>query len=81
MEWLNSFAIQRSSTAFSFLCLFLAILYAGFGVILYSNQEELMKEIQEEARAEALEPSPQKNKMNLHPSGNYVGGSMDSPIV
>lgn len=75
MQWLNSYAIQKSSTAFSFLCLFLAIMYSGFAVTLYSSQEELMTEIVNDAKAEALEPSPGiNNHMSLHPSGNYVGG-------
>jgi len=77
MEWLSSYAIQKSSTAFSFLCLFLAITYSSFAVTLYSSQEALMKEIVEDAKAEALEPSPETGQMTLHPSGNYVGGSME----
>ena len=79
MQWLNSNAIQKSSTAFSFLCLFLAIMYSGFAVTLYSSQEELMEEISNDAKAEALEPSRGSSQMTLHPSGNYVGGSMESP--
>jgi len=79
MQWLNSYAIQKSSTAFSFLCLFLAIIYVGFAVILYSNQEQLMQEIKDDARVEALEPSPDSNHLTLHPSGHYVGGKMEKP--
>lgn len=76
MQWLNSYAIRKSSAAFSFLCLFQSLLYAGFSVVLYTHQNELMQEILDDARAEALAPSPD-NHMTLHPSGNYIGGAME----
>lgn len=81
IQYLSEYAIQKSSAAFSFFCLFLTIMYAAFAVVMYTYQGEIMEEILEEMRAEALAPSPEKG-LTLHPSGGnnyYAGGPLESP--
>jgi len=65
-------SVERSSLAFSIMCLFLTILYAIFAVLLWIYHEDILAEIEADAREEALQPSPPGD---LHPGvGGYVGG-------
>jgi len=68
--------IDRSSLAFSIMCLFLTVLYAGFAAIVYFYHESIIEETLADAREEALQPSPDLG-VNLHPGGGYVGGKLN----
>lgn len=51
IQWISEYAVQKSSTAFSFLCMFMSILYGGFACIFYSYQNEVMDEVLEDEKA------------------------------
>eukprot|EP00558_Chaetoceros_sp_UNC1202_P006801 CAMPEP_0197234310 /NCGR_PEP_ID=MMETSP1429-20130617/2079_1 /TAXON_ID=49237 /ORGANISM="Chaetoceros sp., Strain UNC1202" /LENGTH=260 /DNA_ID=CAMNT_0042692681 /DNA_START=72 /DNA_END=854 /DNA_ORIENTATION=+ len=80
--------LSKSSTAFSILCMFLTILYAGFAALVFSYSGELIKENEEDARREALQPSDydgaemegyigDKFTVNSAGVGNHVGGNTE----
>lgn len=67
-------AIQRSSAAFSILCLFLTVMYAGFAALVFTFHDDIIRENLEDAREDSLRPSePEGHQSNLtlHPSGRY----------
>lgn len=49
--------MSKSSTAFSILCMFLTILYAGFAASVFAYSEAWMEENQQDLRREALRPT------------------------
>mmetsp|Transcript_2023 Transcript_2023/g.3672 ORF Transcript_2023/g.3672 Transcript_2023/m.3672 type:complete len:295 (-) Transcript_2023:766-1650(-) len=49
--------MSKSSTAFSILCIFVTILYAGFAALVFVYSDALMEENQQDLRREALRPS------------------------
>lgn len=57
--------MSRSSTAFSILCMFLTILYAGFAALVFAYSDDLMEENRQDLRREALRPSSEDG------SGDY----------
>mmetsp|Transcript_4922 Transcript_4922/g.7495 ORF Transcript_4922/g.7495 Transcript_4922/m.7495 type:complete len:259 (-) Transcript_4922:126-902(-) len=60
--------LSRSSTAFSILCMFLTILYAGFAALVFTYSADLLKENEEDERQEALKPSDEEEHMR-----GYIG--------
>jgi len=54
---MNNNVITKSSTAFSFLCVFLTILYAGFAGLTFCHSKDLLEENKADTRVEALMPS------------------------
>jgi len=52
-------SLERSSLAFSILCIFLAVLYIIFAAITFAYSDDLIKENQTDFREEALMPSEQ----------------------
>lgn len=56
-EEISNIAIGRSSTAFALLCIFLTVLYAGFGALTFSYSQSLLEENNADTRVEALMPS------------------------
>jgi len=59
--------LSRSSTAFSILCMFLTILYAGFAALVFTYSNDLIRENEEDERREALKPSKEE------PMSGYIG--------
>jgi len=53
-------SLERSSLAFSILCIFLAVLYIVFAAITFAYSDDLIKENQSDFREEALMPSEQQ---------------------
>lgn len=68
--------MEQSSIAFSMMCLFLTILYAGFAALVFLFHDAVITETLADIREEALQPSNEIG-VNLHPSGGYVGGAFD----
>jgi len=60
--------LSRSSTAFSILCMFLTILYAGFAALVFTYSADLLRENEEDERQEALKPSDEEEPMR-----GYIG--------
>ena len=60
--------VERSSYAFSVMCAFLAVLYAGFAALVYAYSDEILAENRADARNEALSPS------DPDPTPGYIGG-------
>lgn len=50
-------AYERSSLAFSIMCIFLTVLYAAFSGLVFTYSNDLLKENEEDMREEALRPS------------------------
>lgn len=61
-------SVERSSTAFSVVCMFLTIVYAGFSMLVYSFSDELMEENLADERNDKLSPSDPEAQMG------YIGG-------
>jgi flagellar basal body-associated protein FliL len=59
--------LSKSSTAFSILCMFLTILYAGFAALVFTYSNDLLRENDEDERREALKPSEEE------PMRGYIG--------
>lgn len=90
----SEYAARRSSAAFSVLCLASTVSYAAFALVLCAHREDIMAEMAEEERAEALAPSPpalgdhhhhrhRPRPISLHPSGDhayYVGGPLTGTV-
>jgi len=53
--------LSKSSTAFSIMCMFLTILYAGFAALVFTYSNDLIRENEEDERQEALQPSERHN--------------------
>eukprot|EP00592_Proboscia_alata_P008795 CAMPEP_0194361784 /NCGR_PEP_ID=MMETSP0174-20130528/9385_1 /TAXON_ID=216777 /ORGANISM="Proboscia alata, Strain PI-D3" /LENGTH=257 /DNA_ID=CAMNT_0039134185 /DNA_START=109 /DNA_END=882 /DNA_ORIENTATION=- len=75
-EGFSDTAIQRSSAAFSILCLFLTVMYAGFAALVFTFHDDIIRENLEDAREDSLRPSEpeghtHKSNLTLHPSGRY----------
>jgi len=62
-------ALSQSSTAFSIMCMFLTILYAGFAALVFTYSNDLIRENEEDLRQEALRPSDD----NMHTRSGYIG--------
>jgi hypothetical protein len=45
-------ALSRTSLAFSIMCMFLTILYAGFAALVFTYSDDLLAENQNDMRAE-----------------------------
>lgn len=56
-EEMQEITLERSSLAFSIMCMFLTVLYAGFTGLVFTYSEDLLRENQEDSRREALSPS------------------------
>jgi len=56
-QWMNNNVITKSSAVFSFLCIFLTVLYAGFAGITFFYSKDLLEENKADTRVEALMPS------------------------
>eukprot|EP00568_Trieres_chinensis_P010551 CAMPEP_0183308046 /NCGR_PEP_ID=MMETSP0160_2-20130417/19711_1 /TAXON_ID=2839 ORGANISM="Odontella Sinensis, Strain Grunow 1884" /NCGR_SAMPLE_ID=MMETSP0160_2 /ASSEMBLY_ACC=CAM_ASM_000250 /LENGTH=226 /DNA_ID=CAMNT_0025471789 /DNA_START=296 /DNA_END=976 /DNA_ORIENTATION=+ len=50
-------SVERSSTAFSVMCMFLTVIYALFAALVFTYSSELLDENHADARNEALSPS------------------------
>ena len=59
--------LSKSSTAFSIMCMFLTILYAGFSALVFTYSNDLILENEEDERREALRPSDD------HEMRGYIG--------
>jgi len=56
-EWIQDSALSRSSLAFSIMCVFLTVLYAGFAALVFTFADDLLRENAIDSRREALSPS------------------------
>lgn len=56
-EWIQDSALSRSSLAFSIMCVFLTVLYAGFAALVFTFADDLLRENAIDSRREALTPS------------------------
>jgi len=56
-EEMSQAALSRTSLAFSIMCMFLTVLYAGFAALVFTYSDDLLAENQNDMRAEALSPS------------------------
>mmetsp|Transcript_52606 Transcript_52606/g.77976 ORF Transcript_52606/g.77976 Transcript_52606/m.77976 type:complete len:240 (-) Transcript_52606:134-853(-) len=72
-EQYQDYAVERSSTAFSIMCLFLTVLYAGSAGLVFTFHRSIIEENLADAREEALQPSQRDTPgVQLHPTGAYV---------
>mmetsp|Transcript_27528 Transcript_27528/g.32560 ORF Transcript_27528/g.32560 Transcript_27528/m.32560 type:complete len:273 (+) Transcript_27528:273-1091(+) len=60
-EYMQESALSRSSLAFSIMCLFLTIIYAGFAGLVFTYADDLLRENYIDSRQEALTPSDPEN--------------------
>jgi hypothetical protein len=68
--------MSKSSTAFSILCMFLTVLYAGFAALVFAYSEDWMEENRQDLRREALRPTSSDDDF----MGGYGdGGDDDRP--
>jgi hypothetical protein len=67
----NQSSASRSSVAFSIMCIFLTVLYAGFAALVFTFAHTVLEELSSE---EAL-----MSKSNKNPS-HFVGGGYDGYI-
>ena len=51
-EEMSQAALSRSSLAFSIMCMFLTVLYAGFAALVFAYSDDLLEENQNDIRAE-----------------------------
>lgn len=81
-------ALSRSSTAFSIMCMFLTILYAGFAALVFTYNSDLIRENEEDERREALRPSDENtmsgfigSKFNVQSPGTLGVNSKQSRYI
>jgi len=60
-EYMQESILSRSSLAFSIMCLFLTIIYAGFAALVFTYADDLLRENAIDSRQEALAPSDPEN--------------------
>ena len=65
--------MSTSSTAFSILCMFLTILYAGFAALIFTYSADLIRENEEDEREMALSPSDPINGQRNDEMSGYIG--------
>lgn len=71
-EGRNDYAAEKSSLAFSIMCMFLTILYGGFAGLVYHYADDLLEENVRDAREEALRPS---DPVTLAAPVGYIGSN------
>jgi len=64
-------AVERSSLAFSIMCIFLTIMYGSYAALVYTFSEHLLEENEMDMRKEALRPSYVANPDN---TPGFIGG-------
>ena len=64
--------VSRSSMAFSIMCMFLTVLYAGFAGLTFSYSKSVIDELLEDERDEAMKSS-RSTKNPTHFVGGYDG--------
>ena len=65
--------IERSSTAFCIMCVFLTLVYGSYAALVYKHSEELLTENEKDIRQEAMRPQT----FAVDPSSNvggFIGG-------
>eukprot|EP00546_Thalassionema_frauenfeldii_P007133 CAMPEP_0178925898 /NCGR_PEP_ID=MMETSP0786-20121207/18192_1 /TAXON_ID=186022 /ORGANISM="Thalassionema frauenfeldii, Strain CCMP 1798" /LENGTH=224 /DNA_ID=CAMNT_0020600879 /DNA_START=233 /DNA_END=907 /DNA_ORIENTATION=+ len=68
-------AVERSSIAFSIMCMFLTVLYAGFAATVYAFSHSVLKENQ--ADEEDIYPSAQQQQQPYHGGGYIIDNRFD----
>lgn len=67
-EEMRNSTLSNSSTAFSMLCMFLTILYAGFAALVFTYSGNVIEENEEDLRLEGLKPSDDESNAE-----GYIG--------
>lgn len=67
----NDSLFGRSSMAFSIMCIFLTVLYAGFAALTFAFSNSLLEELAADERAEALQMNSRSQA--THFVGGYNG--------
>jgi hypothetical protein len=71
-------AVARSSMAFSIMCMFLTILYAGFAALTYAFSTAILEELAADEREEAYNNT--RSHLHHHKSQNHFVGGFDGYI-
>lgn len=65
-------AVSRSSMAFSIMCMFLTVLYAGFAGLTFAFSKSILEELLEDERLENVLSSSRGKSNPTHFVGGYV---------
>jgi hypothetical protein len=68
----NGNVVDKTSFAFSIMCIFFTIMYASFAALVFANSNTLLEESVADARDEILKPNDEQ--IHNHAPGNFMGG-------
>lgn len=69
--------MDRTSLAFSIMCMFLTVIYAAFAALTYTYSKEVLEEMAEDEKHELQMTSPRTNTQFVGGYDGYIGERFD----
>ena len=69
--------MDRTSLAFSIMCMFLTVIYAAFAALTYNYSKEVLEEMAEDEKHELQMTSPRQNTQFVGGYDGYIGERFD----